>query len=64
MFKKTAGVSTWKEMFGPFSICHIKAETAIGAVLPPVPNFPSPLHTVVPPFVGKSAGVFPVHGKL
>lgn len=60
----SAGVSPWKEMFRGFSICHIKAETAIGAVPPPVPNFPSPQHTVVPPFVGKPASVFPVHCEL
>lgn len=62
--EKSAGVLPWKEMFGRFSICHIKAETVIGAVLTPVPNFLSPLHIVVPPFVGKTASVFPVHCKL
>lgn len=58
------GVLLWKEMFRGFSICHIKAETAIGVALPPALNFPSPQHTVVPPFVGKSSGVFPVHCEV
>lgn len=58
------GVSPWKETRGHLWFFHIKAETAIGAVLPPVPNFLSPQHTLVPPFVGKSTSVFSVHGKL
>lgn len=35
-------------MFKSFSICHIKAETPLGTILPPVPNFLSARHTVVP----------------
>lgn len=31
-----------------FSICHIKAETLLETILPPVPNFLSPQHNVVP----------------
>lgn len=30
------------------SICQIKVETLLGTILPPVPNFLSPRHTVVP----------------
>lgn len=44
----SAWMFLWKEMFKGILICHIKAETPLGTILPPVPNFLSPLHTVVP----------------
>lgn len=47
-FVRSAYMFLWKEMFRGFSICHIKAETPLGTILPPVPNFLSPRHNVVP----------------
>lgn len=46
-------MTLWKEMLKGFSICHIKAEIPVAPVLPPVPNFLSPRHAVVPSIIGK-----------
>lgn len=40
-------------MLKGLSICHITAETSVAPVLPPVPNFLSPRHAVVPSVIGK-----------